>query len=72
MLYTWITEIVLIIVSLFLIVTQILMPAIKGSQLFPLFRKQIHLEDNLAEEIQKAKERALEKEIASVRDSDKN
>lgn len=50
--------------ALVFLITQVIVPAIRGQRLFPLFGRQRKLEGELAEQTQHNVEAQLEKEIA--------
>lgn len=60
-------EISIAIILLTLLVTQIIVPAFKGTQLFPYLRKEGGLVEKLTEIKQKASENGLEKQIEQIK-----
>ena len=64
-------EFVLIFVSVIVIATQIIYPAVVGRQMFPLFKKQGKLESEIVGEKQRAAERKLETELKSLKKGNK-
>lgn len=58
-------EIVLVVSILWFIFTQVALPGVRGTALFPMFRRESKLKETLIEQHQSAREQALEREIAS-------
>jgi len=65
-------ELILIIGVLFVVLTQVIDPAIKGRPVFPMFRKQAKLEKEIEELNQRDAEIALEAKIKSKKEKQRN
>ena len=59
----YVFEVILLTAVTWFIVTQIIMPAVDGKKLFPLFRKEQKLKNVLIEQEQESVEQRLEKAI---------
>lgn len=59
----YVIELALLFAAAWLIVTQIVWPAMRGKQLFPLFRKEQKLKSVLVEQEQEFVEQRLEKAV---------
>jgi hypothetical protein len=59
-------ELVVVLFGFLCIWTQIVLPAIKGKQFFPMFRRERELSAELQEANQKKEEALIEKEIEKV------
>lgn len=60
-------EIVLIVAVIIITITQLIIPAYRGQKLFPLFRRQGRLENELAEAVQEAEESKVQSKINRTR-----
>lgn len=60
-------EISLAALALLFFLTQVMLPAFRGTALFPMFRREGELEKSLSEAKQTIRERGIEKDIASTK-----
>ncbi len=56
-------EVVFVLLALVLCVTQLIIPAYRGQKLFPLFRRQGKLEEELEDAVQESEEQKVQKKI---------
>jgi hypothetical protein len=63
----FILETVFLILGIWVVVTQIFFPAIRGTQVFPMFRKEAKLVEELVEVNQKVREKGLEDTIKETK-----
>lgn len=60
-------EILFVVLVVLAAITQIVIPVVRGQKLFPLFRKQGHLEVELANAVQKAEEKKVQDQINELK-----
>jgi hypothetical protein len=65
--YLRILEAIFLIGGLWFIITQMIFPAIRGTQVFPIFRKEAKLIGELVEVNQKVREKGLEDTIKETK-----
>lgn len=59
-------EAIAILVLVYVVISQLIWPAIRGTQFFPWFRRERRLESQIAEAQQKLREQELEKELTAL------
>lgn len=67
--FLYVVEGLTALVVLFLVVTQVLIPATRGQRMFPLFGKQRKLESELSSVVQQREEDKLTKQIVKAKRS---
>ena len=69
--YLFIFKAVVVIFIMWLLITQILIPGLKDTKIFPLFRREKQLTKDLEEVNQQIKEKVIEKKIAVTKVEEK-